>query len=574
MALQIGKEGEMAIVLRVRDDGSVVVEKFADKADKAGEKASGSWKKIGTAATLAATAIGAAVLVQINRSLQYADALSELSKRTGISTRSTQELQFAFTQSGASGEAYNAVMGRFVQTLGEAAGGSREAVDALRRVGITQDDLRRQSVEELYVRTSSALAGMTSTAERATVANGIFGRSYKDAANAINLSRKELEELRKQANVTGAVLDDQVVKNAKKTKDEMEQWSRVISVQLTEAFVALGPILVITASFIADVAKMTRFALQQIGVVDRISLTDQRDHLLAQWKDVNERLLNLQKSESEGLNLLVVRALEERRAKIEEDLAANNELFRKQEELHKKGGGAGPAASRITEPNEQKNKELDGSLRGRLEIVKLSFLTEQEQQTAHLAEQQRIIQEAWVYEQIGFEERNRLLQEANLQHQAKMGDISAQGALARRNFDQMTLRQQTQTVLAEMLTMTNGVAQSNKTMFRINQVAGIANAIINAHQGASRTMGAYPYPINVALAALSWAAGLAQVNAIRSATFGAGTSAPSIGAGGAVPTTSAVDFGSPGGASTPPNEIVPFMNQAYGNGADIRVTSG
>jgi hypothetical protein len=45
---------------------------------------------------------------------------------------------------------------------------------------------------------------------------------------------------------------------------------------------------------------------------------------------------------------------------------------------------------------------------------------------------------------------------------------------------------------------------------------------MNTWAGASRTMAEYPYPWNLALAALSLASGFAQVSAIQSASFGSG----------------------------------------------------
>ncbi len=521
--------------------------------------------------TLGVTLSAAFAVSRINSALQFADSLSELARRTGLTTRATQELQFAFIQSGSSAEGYNTVMGKFVQTLGDAANGSREAVEALKRVGITQEDLRRQTPEELYLRTSDALSKMSSATERASIANDLFGKSYKDSANAINLSRKELEELRQQANVTGAVLDAQVIQNAKKAKDEMEAWGRVINVQLTEAFVGFAPILVRSAKFLADFANMAKGALQSMGLIERTTLGDQRDKLLSQWANVNSRLRSVESGLLSWTTInkeKEIAALKDRRAAIEKELDANTALFQKQSALRAKGGDTGeaapgPAATRIKafeDPADKKFEDLNARLRGRLETLQVSFLTEQEQQRAHLVAQQQIIQEAYAFEQISFAERNLLLEEANLQHQAKMGDISAQGALKRRNFDQQTLRQQASTVFGELAGITAGVATHNKKLFQINKIAGIANATIAAYEGASNSLKSYPWPLAGIMAAVHLAAGLANVKAISSASFGGTTSAPSIGAGGATPVTDV-------GSSAPPA----FNQPSGGSAREVKV---
>lgn len=85
-------------------------------------------------------------------------------------------------------------------------------------------------------------------------------------------------------------------------------------------------------------------------------------------------------------------------------------------------------------------------------------------------------------------------------------------------------------MLGEIAALTAGVAQNNKTLFKINKVAAIANAVIGAYEGISRTLAAYPYPINIGMAALHAAAAFAQVQAIRSTSFGGtgGGTTPSL----------------------------------------------
>lgn len=146
------------------------------------------------------------------------------------------------------------------------------------------------------------------------------------------------------------------------------------------------------------------------------------------------------------------------------------------------------------------------------------------------------------------EEYRRLREELELKHQAAMGDIAAQGVLARRKFEAMNLRQQAQTIFGELANITAGVAQHNRTLFNINKVAGIANAILNAYVGISKSLAAYPMPLAAIMAGIHAAAAFAQVSAIRATTFGGGAgAAPSI--AGATPATpvTPVTSGAPGG---------------------------
>lgn len=59
-----------------------------------------------------------------------------------------------------------------------------------------------------------------------------------------------------------------------------------------------------------------------------------------------------------------------------------------------------------------------------------------------------------------------------------------------------------------------------KETFDVTKALGIAEATVGAYLSFNRTMGAYPYPINAALAAVSLATSLAQVSRIASTSAG------------------------------------------------------
>lgn len=200
------------------------------------------------------------------------------------------------------------------------------------------------------------------------------------------------------------------------------------------------------------------------------------------------------------------------------------------------------AANRQLESKKQEEAWQAG-LAKRLEAIQIGAMSEQEIEQGKLIAIQNDLELALKNRWLTEEEYHRLSLQAQLQYEAKLGNVVAQGALARQKFVQMTAMQQTQTVLGEMLAVTNGVATKNRELFEINKIAGVANAVVGTYTGVSRTLAAYPYPWNLPMAALHLAAGLAQVDAISSAQFGSSTSAPSIGGGTAIPVTTAPNYG-------------------------------
>lgn len=155
---------------------------------------------------------------------------------------------------------------------------------------------------------------------------------------------------------------------------------------------------------------------------------------------------------------------------------------------------------------------------------------------ARFAGEAAIIEEAFNQRIIAENERYTLLEQLELEHQARMGNIEAKGTLARRKFEEMNAKQKTKTLLGEMAMLTSGVATNNKTMFKLNKIAALANAGIALYEGVSLTMSKYPYPINIGMAALHGAAAAAQISSIQSQQFGGGgaTVTPIAGGGSAI----------------------------------------
>tara|TARA_B110000902_G_scaffold212687_1_gene243902 strand:+ start:2274 stop:4616 length:2343 start_codon:yes stop_codon:yes gene_type:complete len=120
---------------------------------------------------------------------------------------------------------------------------------------------------------------------------------------------------------------------------------------------------------------------------------------------------------------------------------------------------------------------------------------------------------------------------------AKSGDIKAKGALKLAKYEEMTSAKKASTILGDIQGITAGSAKESRTMFEINKAASIGSAIMNTYEGVNESLSAYPMPWAAGVAAIHLAAGLANVNAIKSQTFGGGSASggkTGSGAGGAV----------------------------------------
>ena len=161
-------------------------------------------------------------------------------------------------------------------------------------------------------------------------------------------------------------------------------------------------------------------------------------------------------------------------------------------------------------------------------IAQLKFL--KESQLATDAEQDELA----LLQRAAFFGKNK---ELAAQYQIDLTQISNQGYLERMKFERSSLKDQSKQVFGTLANITSGVANHNKGLFRLNQLAGIANATINTAEGVTKALSAYPPPLSFVMAAAQLAAGVAQISAIKSAKFGGGGSAGNVGGAPAVGTT-------------------------------------
>lgn len=172
------------------------------------------------------------------------------------------------------------------------------------------------------------------------------------------------------------------------------------------------------------------------------------------------------------------------------------------------------------------------------------------------AEELELLQELWDKRLIGesnfMEIRLRMME----QFEEKRAAAEERSMTQSEKFTAMSWQNKTETIFGELSALSAGVSTHSRKMFELNKVAGIAEAIINAYTGISKTLSAYPYPVNLAMAAAHAISAFAQVSAIQSTTFegGGGGAAPSL--AGSTPATPVT----PVGASNQPSGQTTIIN--------------
>jgi lambda family phage tail tape measure protein len=145
--------------------------------------------------TIATISLGAV----ISSSLRFADAVQDLSDATGIATANILGFSNAVSENGGSAEGAQKGILKLVNAIGEAAEGSEETQKAFKSVGVTLNDLRTLSEQDILEKTIKGLDAITNSAQRSALITQLLGKEFRNVkfgglADAYRTSRIESEK--------------------------------------------------------------------------------------------------------------------------------------------------------------------------------------------------------------------------------------------------------------------------------------------------------------------------------------------------------------------------------------------
>lgn len=202
----------------------------------AGEKAKSFGGKIGKALkggtaviagiTAGVTALGVAFTSEAKKVANYGDNVDKMSQKLGLSAEAYQKWDYVIQLSGADINSMSVGLKTLTNKLDSARNGSKGAVETFEKLGISMEDLEGASREEVFEKTIKAFQGMEDSAERASLANKLFGRSGQELTPLFNQTAESTEELLKKAEDYGMVMSDQAVKASAEFNDSLTTLSQ------------------------------------------------------------------------------------------------------------------------------------------------------------------------------------------------------------------------------------------------------------------------------------------------------------------------------------------------------------
>ena len=203
--------------------------------------------------------------------------IKDQAEQAGTAIETFQELTYAAEQYSVTQEALtdglkelNLRADEFVKT------GGGSAAEAFARIGFTQTQLQGQlgDTGELFLDVVKRIKSLESEAARIRVADEIFGgQGGEQFVRLIAASEAEVRGLMDEARELGYVIDEGMVRNADAMRDNLNQSSKLISLQLNSALLSLAPLALEVAEIFADLARWVGQTVDDFRELENKSLS-------------------------------------------------------------------------------------------------------------------------------------------------------------------------------------------------------------------------------------------------------------------------------------------------------------
>jgi len=192
----------------------------------------------------------------VKHTIEGAGALHELAQRTGATVRMLSILQFAGAQSGVSTEQIAQGFRGLALALGRARDGNDQAIAAFQRLGLSAQQLKGMSVDEVFQRIVVELGKMPDGFEKAETAQKVFGRSGAMLLPLLeDLAEQGFANVAREAEKMGAVIDAKTAKNADAFSDSLIRLKVALTGLLRETLMPILPALTLFVGLLASAVR-------------------------------------------------------------------------------------------------------------------------------------------------------------------------------------------------------------------------------------------------------------------------------------------------------------------------------
>jgi hypothetical protein len=200
---------------------------------------------------------GAAMISGLARAINELDRVAKRATSLGLTAEQLQVLEFHAERSGVSIEQVGTAMRTMNINAGRAASGQvNEASRAFQALGISAEELRRLSPQQLLERIADGMQKISDPKLRAALASGIFGsRGGVAFLNVLKDGSKGMADMEAAARRLGIVIPNSVAAKAEEAADRMTDLSKVMKTFGTVLAVEVMPGLIALMGHLTSIAQ-------------------------------------------------------------------------------------------------------------------------------------------------------------------------------------------------------------------------------------------------------------------------------------------------------------------------------
>ena len=176
---------------------------------------------VATGVATAVTGLSVAFTKSAKKTAEYGDNIDKMSQKLGLSAEAYQKWDYVIELSGANIDSMATGLKTLTNKLESARNGGEKSQKAFEKLGLSMDDLEGASREEVFEKTIKAFQGMEDSAERASLANQLFGRSGQELTPLFNQTAESTDELMEKAEKYGMVMSEDAVKASAEFQDSL-----------------------------------------------------------------------------------------------------------------------------------------------------------------------------------------------------------------------------------------------------------------------------------------------------------------------------------------------------------------
>ena len=453
----------------------------------------------------------------VRQSLNATDALAKTSRKIGTTAGDLAKLRYAADLTGVSTQTMDMALQRFTRRAAEAAKGTGEAKGALKELKVNADDLLKLPLPEQMTVLATAFEDVEKPADKVRLAMKLFDSEGVALVNTLGLGADALKEMMQEAETLGVVLSQRAAEGVEDTNDSITRLNTLFKGFKDQTVAALAPaIKTVTDELVLLGKEASGGDFENFGQV----LAGQILTLVQKVIGAFQKMLN-----AIGKVVFEISKMVNKIFGDEETKRIKSRMSELERQAHKLGLSF-KFSKNVSEENQAILDEYASLQSDLANIEKLEFdpfnfeplLEKLETVKAKILDATNPTKEGGEGEEGGSEDP--------LAKKLSAFDKYNQ-SLRKKGEDQVgwetkTQAEKTKHFLSEQSNLLAGAGKHSKKLFKIQKAASIATAVIKTYEGAQMAMGAYPPPINFAMAAATVAAGMANVAAIKAQSFDGG----------------------------------------------------